>query len=288
MGLGKTLQVLALILRLRRRGIAGPHLLVVPASTFSGRSRMTFGSVFTSLQARLYAQVVHGLETDMKDTDGIQRKGQILAALVHFKQICNHPAQYLKSGEYTPEQSAKFIRLRALCVPIVERGERALVFTQFQEMTRPLATFLATIFGRDGLVLAGNTPVARRARLVADFQREDGPPFMVLTLKVGGTGLNLTSASHVIHFDRWWNPAAENQASDRAFRIGQTRNVMVHKFVCRGTLEQRIDELLRIKQTLADDILSESDTPQITELGTAELLGIVRLDSAEADDRGDA
>lgn len=161
---------------------------------------------------------MHGLETDMKNTDGIQRKGQILAALVHFKQICNHPAQYLKSGEDTPEQSAKFIRLlRALCAPIAERGERALVFTQFQEMTRPLANFLATIFGRAGLVLAGNTPVARRARLVADFQREDGPPFMVLTLKVGGTGLNLAIfASHVIHFDRWWNPAAENQAERSA------------------------------------------------------------------------
>ncbi|HPG77000.1 MAG TPA: C-terminal helicase domain-containing protein [Rhodoglobus sp.] len=110
---------------------------------------------------------------------------------------------------------------------------------------------------------------------------------MVLSLKVGGTGLNLTAASHVIHFDRWWNPAAENQASDRAYRIGQTRNVMVHKFVCRGTLEQRIDELLRIKQTLADDILSERDTPHLANLGPDELLGIVRLDVAGADAGGE-
>ncbi len=239
----------------------------------------------TSLQARLYGQVVHGLETNLKETEGIRRQGHILAALIHFKQICNHPAHYLGNGEYNPEQSAKFMRLRALCEPLAERGERALVFTQFQEITAPLAAYLATIFGRAGLVLDGETPMSRRARIVADFQREDGPPFMVLSLKVGGTGLNLTAASHVIHFDRWWNPAAENQASDRAYRIGQTRNVMVHKFVCRGTLEQRIDELLRIKQTLADDILSESDTPHLANLGPDELLGIVRLDAAGASDR---
>ncbi len=217
----------------------------------------------TSLQAQLYGKVVHDLETSMKETEGLRRERQILAALVHFKQICNHPAHYLGNDDYIPEQSAKFLRLRALCEPIVERGERALVFTQFQEITAPLAAFLATIFRRQGLVLDGKTPVARRTRIVADFQREDGPPFMVLSLKVGGTGLNLTAASHVIHFDRWWNPAAENQASDRAYRIGQSRNVMV--------------ELLRIKQTLADDILSESDTPHLANLGPD--------DAAEASDR---
>ena len=127
----------------------------------------------------------------------------------------------------------------------LERMNRALVFTQFREMTRPLARVLADVFGRRGLVLHGGTPVNERQQLVSRFQEDENVPFMVLSLKAGGTGLNLTAASHVIHFDRWWNPAVENQATDRAFRIGQKKNVLVHKFVCRGTVEERIDELSR-------------------------------------------
>ncbi len=167
---------------------------------------------------------------------------------MRFKQICNHPSQLTGDGAYDPAASGKFERLGALCGEIASRGEKALVFTQFREISDPLAEFLADVFGREGLVLHGGTAVASGARLVADFQREDGPPFFVLSIKAGGTGLNLTAASHVIHFDRWWNPAVENQATDRAFRIGQQRNVLVHKFVTRGTIEEKIDALIRDKQ----------------------------------------
>ena len=142
-----------------------------------------------------------------------------------------------------------------VCEEIASRQQRALIFTQFREMTEPLAAFLASVFGRGGLVLHGDTPVKRRKAIVDEFQRDDGPPFFVLSLKAGGTGLNLTAASHVIHFDRWWNPAVENQATDRAFRIGQQRNVLVHKFVCRGTIEERIDALIDEKRQLAADLL---------------------------------
>ena len=154
-----------------------------------------------------------------------------------------------------------------------------LVFTQFREMTVPLAEHLRSVFGRPGLILDGSTPVAQRQRLVSEFQREDGPPFFVLSLKAGGTGLNLTAASHVLHFDRWWNPAVENQATDRAFRIGQKRNVLVHKFACRGTIEERIDQLLRSKRDLADSVLGTSDGAEtmITEMSNSEILQFVSL-----------
>ena len=134
----------------------------------------------------------------------------ILAYLTRFKQICNHPSHYSGDGQYVPKDSAKFLRLRELCAPLAEAGEKILVFTQFREIIEPLAALLAESFGRPGLVLHGGTPIARRGELVADFQRDDGPPFMVLSLKAGGTGLNLTAAGHVVHFDRWWNPAVEN------------------------------------------------------------------------------
>jgi non-specific serine/threonine protein kinase len=151
-------------------------------------------------------------------------------------------------------------------------------------MTAPLAEWLRTVFGRPGLILHGSTPVKERARLVADFQRDGGPPFFVLSLKAGGTGLNLTAASHVIHVDRWWNPAVENQATDRAFRIGQKRNVLVHKFVCRGTIEERIDSLIAGKRALADSILGPEDGAGklLTEMSNDELLRFVALDLSAA------
>ena len=152
------------------------------------------------------------------------------------------------------------------------------MFTQFREMTAPLAGFLAEVFGREGLVLHGGTPVRRRQQLVRSFQEDDRVPFMVLSLKAGGTGLNLTAASHVIHFDRWWNPAVENQATDRAFRIGQKKNVLVHKFVCRGTVEERIDQLIAAKQGLSDEILSEGAESSLTEMSDEELIAMVSLD----------
>ena len=153
-----------------------------------------------------------------------------------------------------------------------------LVFTQFREITGPLAAFLEAQFGRPGLVLHGGTPVKQRQRLVNDFQQEDGPPFFILSLKAGGTGLNLTAASHVVHFDRWWNPAVENQATDRAFRIGQRNNVLVHKFVCQGTVEEKIDTLITAKIALAGDILEGGAETLLTEMNNAELLKLVSLD----------
>ena len=193
-------------------------------------------------QAALYEQAVRDLAEKLEDADGIQRRGLVLAQLMKLKQICNHPAQLAGTGDYAPEHSGKFQRLAELCAKsLAERQEKALVFTQFREITGPLAQFLEGVFGRPGPGASRRTAVAQRRRLVESFQREDGPPFFVLSLKAGGTGLNLTAASHVIHFDRWWNPAVENQATDRAFRIGQKRNVLVHKFVCRGTVEEKID-----------------------------------------------
>src|SRR5439155_10109165 len=152
-----------------------------------------------------------------------------------------------------------------------ERQEKVLVFTQFREITAPLAEFLAGVYGREGLVLHGQTPVGKRRQLVESFQSEDGPPFFVLSLRAGGTGLNLTEASHVIHFDRWWNPAVENQATDRAFRIGQKKNVLVHKFVCRGTVEEKIDAMIAEKVGLAKDLLDGSGETLLTEMGNDEL-----------------
>src|SRR5688500_5802502 len=149
--------------------------------------------------------------------------------------------------------------MREIALQIADRQEKVLVFTQFREMTAPLADYLATVFNQTGLVLHGGTAVGKRGELVARFQEPAGPPFFVISVKAGGTGLNLTAASHVIHFDRWWNPAVEDQATDRAFRIGQTKNVLVHKFVCEGTLEEKIDELIRDKKALAKDILGTDD-----------------------------
>ena len=206
------------------------------------------------------------------------KAGVVLGALTHFKQICNHPAQYTGGGDFRPEASGKFQRLAELAEPIASRQEKVLVFTQYREMCEPLHEHLAHCFGRPGLVLHGGTPVGRRAGLVEEFQREDGPPFFVLSLKAAGTGLNLTAASHVIHFDRWWNPAVENQATDRAYRIGQHRNVLVHKMICVGTIEARIDALIRDKRKLADDLLASGVESELMRLPAAELLKLARLD----------
>lgn len=233
-------------------------------------------------QAVLYERAVEDLARRLREAEGIARRGLVLAVLMQLKQICNHPAHYLGSGEFTPEESGKFERLRALCEPIVERQERMIVFTQFQSLTQPLADYLATIFGRAGLVLDGGTPVRRRGELVRDFQSPDGPPYFVISLKAGGSGLNLTAASHVIHFDRWWNPAVENQATDRAFRIGQKQNVLVHKFVCRGTVEERIDAMIRDKQSLADGLLNQQGETALTDLADDELLRFVSIDLGRA------
>jgi len=234
-------------------------------------------------QAALYAKLVAELQKALEDTEqGIQRRGLVLASLMRFKQLCNHPSQLLGDGRFAPGESGKFSRLAEICEEIASRQERALVFTQFREMTEPLAGFLAGVFGRPGLVLHGGTAVKRRKALVEKFQRHGGPPFFVVSLKAGGTGLNLTAASHVIHFDRWWNPAVENQATDRAFRIGQKKNVLVHKFVCRGTIEERIDALIEEKRQLAADLIEGGAERLLTEMSDAELVRFVSLDVARA------
>ncbi len=236
-------------------------------------------------QASLYQRAVTAMAKELAQAeDGIQRQGVVLASLMRLKQICNHPSQFAGDANFVPEESGKFGRLRELCAEIADRQERVLVFTQYREMTAPLADFLATVFGRPGLVLHGGTPVAKRQDLVARFQSPGGPPFFVISVKAGGTGLTLTAASHVIHFDRWWNPAVEDQATDRAFRIGQTKNVLVHKFVCEGTLEERIDQLIRDKKAVAEDILGGDGAAKLlTEMSDAELMNFVSLDLSKAE-----
>ena len=236
----------------------------------------------TKGQAALYRKGVQQLAKDLADPtiEGIERNGLIFSYLMQFKQICDHPSLWTGSGNFLEKDSGKFARLRALAEEIGARGEKMLVFTQFREMTGPIATFLETIFGRPGLVLHGGTAVSRRQKLVKQFQEPGGPPFFVISLKAGGTGLTLTAASHVIHFDRWWNPAVEDQATDRAYRIGQKRNVLVHKFVCPGTVEERIDQLIEDKRELATDLLGKGDGAEklLTAMDDDELLKFVRLD----------
>ena len=232
----------------------------------------------TKKQVALYQQTVEELRQALRSADGMKRRGVVLASLMRLKQICNHPSHWLADGSYAPAESGKFARLAELADEIAARQEKALIFTQFREMTRPLADFLAGVFGRPGLVLSGETEVKKRMGLVEQFQREDGPPFFVLSLKAGGTGLNLTAARHVIHFDRWWNPAVESQATDRAYRIGQRNGVLVHKFVCRGTVEEKIDALIESKQDLARQILEGTDEVKLTELDDEQLLRLVAID----------
>ncbi|HLW68423.1 MAG TPA: DEAD/DEAH box helicase, partial [Gemmataceae bacterium] len=238
-------------------------------------------------QAALYQHAVEDLARQLASAEeGIQRRGIVLAQLMRLKQICNHPAQATGTNDYAADRSGKFRRLAELAEEIASRQEKVLVFTQFREIAEPLAEYLSTLFGRSGLVLHGGTTVKKRKELVDCFQREDGPPFFVLSLKAGGTGLNLTAAAHVIHFDRWWNPAIENQATDRAFRIGQKKNVLVHKFICRGTVEERIDEMIARKSRVASEVIGgdESGEVLLTEMDNDTLLEFVQLNLRQAAD----
>jgi non-specific serine/threonine protein kinase len=233
-------------------------------------------------QAALYQQAVEELGSQLEDVDGMQRRGIVLAFLMRLKQICNHPSQWLGDGAWAEEDSGKLARLRDILEVVAARQEKVLIFTQFKEITAPLAAFLGSVFGRAGLVLHGETEVRKRKELVRQFQEDENVPFFVLSLKAGGSGLNLTAASHVVHFDRWWNPAVENQATDRAFRIGQTKNVLVHKFICRGTVEDKIDQLIESKQQLAGDLLGGGADIVLTEMKDEELLKLVALDLGAA------
>jgi superfamily II DNA or RNA helicase len=236
----------------------------------------------TRKQAALYQQSVTALASELNRADGITRKGVVLAFLMRFKQICNHPSQWLGDGVWDAADSGKLARLREIAEVVAAKQEKVLVFTQFREVTAPLAAFLGTVFGRPGLVLHGETDVKKRQGLVQRFQQDERVPFFVISLKAGGIGLNLTAASHVVHFDRWWNPAVENQATDRAFRIGQTKNVLVHKFLCRGTVEEKIDALIDSKQQVSRDLLEGGAELVLTELNDDELLKLVTLDLHQA------
>ncbi len=234
-------------------------------------------------QATLYEAVVADALTEIEKQEegGIARKGLVLSMLMQLKQLCNHPAQYLHETEaYDPladnGRSGKLDRLTSLLEEILAEGDRLLIFSQFTEMTELLKKYIQQQFGVPTLYLHGGVPAKKRAALVEQFQSESGPPIFLLSLKAGGTGLNLTRANHVFHFDRWWNPAVEDQATDRAFRIGQTKNVLVHKFVCLGTLEERIDAMIEEKKALADSIIGSGEN-WLTEMSTADLRQLVKL-----------
>ena len=239
-------------------------------------------------QAALYQQAVGDLTRALDEgVEGVARKGLVLGFLTRIKQICNHPSQWLGDGGWAEADSGKLVRLRELAEVIAAKQEKMLVFTQYAETTAPLAAFLGSLFGRAGCVLTGATAVKGRQELVARFQKDETVPFFVLSLKAGGSGLNLTAAAHVVHFDRWWNPAVESQATDRAFRIGQKRNVMVHKFVCRGTVEEKIDAMICDKKRLAADLLDAGGGEvKLTELDDAALLRLVSLDLNSATSEG--
>jgi len=234
-------------------------------------------------QATLYEAVVRDAlaAIDEQEEGGMARKGLVLSMLMQLKQVCNHPAQYLHETEaYQPGEdngrSGKLQRFDALLDEILAEGDRLLIFSQFTEMAGLLQGYIQERFGVPTLYLHGGVPAKKRAMMVEQFQREDGPPVFLLSLKAGGTGLNLTRANHVFHFDRWWNPAVEDQATDRAFRIGQTKNVLVHKFVCLGTLEERIDAMIEDKKALANSIIGSGEN-WLTEMSTADLRSLVKL-----------
>jgi SNF2 family DNA or RNA helicase len=241
----------------------------------------------TSEQATLYQAVVEEAmkrieaaeEQDASDGPGMKRRGVVLSMLLRLKQVCNHPAQFLGDGSAVPGRSGKLNRLSEMLEEALSVDDRALVFTQFSTMGHMLQGYLRALFGVEVLYLHGGTPQKQRDRMVDRFQAGRagrGPPIMILSLKAGGTGLNLTAANHVFHYDRWWNPAVENQATDRAFRIGQTRDVQVHKYVCAGTLEERIDELIESKLALANSVVGTGEQ-WLTELGTDELRDLMTL-----------
>jgi len=229
-------------------------------------------------QAALYQRAVEELSEALDSVEGMNRRGTVLSFLMRFKQICNHPSQWLGDAAWAEHDSGKFARLREIAEVVAAKQEKMLVFTQFREATQPIAAFLGNVFGRGGIVLHGGTAVGQRKEHVRRFQEDERIPFFVLSLKAGGSGLNLTAASHVVHFDRWWNPAVENQATDRAFRIGQSRNVLVHKFICRGTVEDRIDRLIESKQALVRDVLEGGAELRLTEMSDRQVLDLVTLD----------
>jgi non-specific serine/threonine protein kinase len=267
----------------RLRKIISPYLLrrmKTDRAVISDLPQKVEMKTYASLskkQILIYENLVKEIKGAIAQTEGIQRKGLILSSLMKFKQICNHPDQYIGTGGFEEKDSGKFLRLREICETIYEKREKVLVFTQFKEITEPLHDFLESIFNRKGLILHGSVAVGKRKKIIEQFQSPRYVPFMVLSLKVGGVGLNLTAANHVIHFDRWWNPAVENQATDRVFRIGQKKNVIVHKFLTKATVEERIDKMLEEKAQLSRDVVAGTGDAWITEMKNDELMDLFKL-----------
>jgi len=244
----------------------------------------------TKEQANIYEQVVNKMMNEVEQSEGIQRRGLVLSTLVKLKQVCNHPGHYAQAGHRDSVQvvesntpglqsarSGKATRLMTLLEEVIATGEKALVFTQFREMGRLLSAMIQHDLDCDTLFLHGGTPTKRRQQYIDRFQAEDGNvPVFILSLNAGGVGLNLTAANHVFHYDRWWNPAVENQATDRAFRIGQQKTVQVHKFVCTGTLEERIDQMIEQKMELAENIVGSGEQ-WISELTASQLRDMLVL-----------
>ncbi|OFZ47639.1 MAG: hypothetical protein A2381_09515 [Bdellovibrionales bacterium RIFOXYB1_FULL_37_110] len=237
----------------------------------------------TKKQMNTYQNLVEAFSLALKkaqeEGDQMKRRGLVLAYLMKFKQVCNHPKQVEGIvNVYEKEESGKFLHFEELISSIKE--EKMIIFTQFKEIMDPLATFIEETFNSRPLLLHGQTSISERGTLVERFQQDEQIRFFILSLKAGGTGLNLTAASHVVHFDRWWNPAVENQATDRAYRIGQKKNVLVHKFITKGTIEEKIDQLIETKKSLASEILGQSKDQEInlTEMSNDELLKLVSLD----------
>ncbi|MFB8798567.1 MAG: SNF2-related protein [Microcoleus sp.] len=247
------------------------------------KQEMTVFCGLATEQATLYQQIVETSIAELESAEGIQRRGMILALLVRLKQLCNHPAlltakQNPKALGIKSQESGKLQRLLEMLEEVVAEGDRSLIFTQFAEWGKLLKPHLEQHLGREILFLYGGIKQQQREEMIDRFQHDpQGPPIMILSLKAGGTGLNLTRATHVFHYDRWWNPAVENQATDRVFRIGQTRNVQVHKFVCTGTLEEKIHDMIESKKALAEQVVSAGEN-WITELDTDQLRNLLILD----------
>ncbi len=275
------------------RKLVGPYILrrlKTDRSVIADLPDKTEVKAFCGLskkQAALYQAAVDEFDERLRAvSEDMARRGLVLATLMRLKQICNHASHGLGGGGWDEKDSGKFARLTEIAETVASRQEKMLVFTQFREIIEPLGDLLAAAFGRAGLALSGETAIGKRKDLVKAFQEDDSVPFFVLSLRAGGAGLNLTAASHVVHFDRWWNPAVENQATDRAFRIGQKRNVLVHKFVCRGTIEEQIDVLIESKRRMAEDVLNGGGEINLTELSDKDLMALVRLDLEAATKEG--
>ena len=242
-----------------------------------GKMEMKVYCTLSKEQASLYEAVVRDVEMALESTEGIQRRGLVLATLTKLKQICNHPSQFEDDGGPLAGRSGKLSRLTEMLEEVISVGDRALVFTQFAEMGKIMQKHLQETFGEEVLFLYGQVPKKQRDEMIERFQNdEDGPKIFILSLKAGGTGLNLMRANHVFHFDRWWNPAVEEQATDRVYRIGQKKNVQIHKFLCAGTLEEKIDDMLEHKKGIAAKIVGAGEN-WLTELSTTELKKLFEL-----------